>query len=299
MEKPLIDFNTHSSILLVDEVQKICKPLFQYFDINLFYFERSYYKGSQQGRRLLLSSDKNFIKDYFSTEHYLYELANYPDQFVRKSFIVSIWDGCHSHHDSCKIGLLMQQKMNISHLFYLTWVYNENIENYCFGIKKEQDHIPQKLLFNIELFQHFCLHFNDIGQSIILEAEKDKFKVPPPATQEYSNPHYLGLDIKSKNQFLNKIPIEKIYLKDPFQDIYLTIDETKTIVLVCQNLQYDDVAKILSISLATVKYRMNNIREKCSVKNKNELIKIFLQSGLFDYCKLAVASWVEKTRLRL
>lgn len=298
MEKPLVDFATHSSIQLAGKVHKICEPLFQHFNINLFYFERSYYKGTQKGSRLLLSSNEEFSKDYYLTKHYLYELANYPEHFMRKSFIASIWDGCQSNHSSCKIALLTQQKMNISHLFYLTWVYDENIENYCFGVKKGEDHIPQKLLFNIELFQYFCEYFNDAAQSLILQAEKDKFKAPAPASQEYSNPHYLGLDLKTKKQFLSKMPIDKIFLKGPYQDIYLTVDEAKTIVLACQALQYDDIAKILSVSLPTVKYRMNCIREKCNIKNKNELIKIFIQSGLCDHCKSAIMDLIEKTRLQ-
>jgi DNA-binding CsgD family transcriptional regulator len=293
MENPLIDFETHSSILLADEVRKICTPLFQYFNADLFYFIRSYYKGPRKGKRLVLSSNANWVKDYFLVKHYQHELVNFPEAFRGKTFIANTWDGCESNHASCKIGIVAQEKYNISQFLFLTWVFNESIEVYAFGIKKGQDHINQKLLFNIDIFKHFCHYFNNAGEELILKAENDAFNVSSPQLKEFSNPHFLGDEFQKKQKILERMPIEKIFLKRKYQDIYLTVEEAKTIVLACQALQYSDIAKLLSVSVHTIKYRMNNIREKLGAKNKKELIKIFLQNRLVDHCKLVLDEQLE------
>ncbi|MBI2791428.1 MAG: hypothetical protein HYX61_05680 [Gammaproteobacteria bacterium] len=293
MEKPLINFESHSSILLADEVRNICAPIFQYFDADFFYFIRSYYKGPREGKRLLLCTNENWVKDYFTIKHYQHEIVNFPEAFRGKNFIVSTWDGCKSDHQSCKIGILAQQKYNYSHFLYLTWVFNESIETYCFGFKKNQDHIYQKLLFNVDIFQHFCHYFNNVAQDLIQKAENDAFKIPAPKSKEFSNPHFLGLEYQKKQSFLESMPIDKIFLKRKYQDIYLTAEEAKTIVLACQALQYSDIAKLLSVSVHTIKYRMNNIREKFGAKNKKALIKIFLQDQLVDLCKFLLEEQFE------
>jgi DNA-binding CsgD family transcriptional regulator len=288
MERPLINFESHSSILLADEVRKICVPLFQYFDADFFYFIRSYYKGPRKGKRLLLCSNENWVKDYFSIQHYKHELVNFPEAFRGKNFIVSTWDGCKSDHQSCKIGILAQQKYHYSHFLYLTWVFNESIEVYCFGFKKTQDHIYQKLLFNIDVFKHFCHYFNIVSEDLIQTAENDAFNIPVPQSKEFSNPHFLGLEFQKKQNFLQSMPIDKIFLKRTYQDVYLTAEEAKTIVLACQALRYSDIAKLLSVSVHTIKYRMNNIREKLGAKNKKALIELFIQDQLVDLCKFLI-----------
>jgi len=258
-----------------------------HFEVNLFYFIKSYYLGDQKGKRILLSSDANWVNDYFATKHYESELVSFPSVLKGKTYISSIWDGCHSNHQSCKLGLLAQSKYNVSHLFYLTWVHDNNIEVYCFGFKKGHDHIPQQLLFNLDIYQYFCHYFDDIGRDLIQNAYKDAFIVPIQDSANYSNPHYFEYG-PQKQQLLNTMPIHKIFLTGKYQDTYLTKDEAKTIVLACQALQYADIAKYLSVSVPTVKYRINSIRKKCGVKNKKAMIRLFTEQNFVPHLKEAL-----------
>lgn len=281
------DLKTHSSVLSVNEVRKLCAPLMRHFDINLFYFIKSYYQGSQKGQRILLASDANWVQDYFDSRHYETELASFPGVLEGKTFVLSIWDGCHSNHASCKMGLLAQNKYQVAQLFYLTWVYDDYLEVYCFGIKKGHDHIPQQLLFNLDIFQHFCHYFNDAGQPLLQKAQQDAFTVPVQDAHQYSNPHYF--EIKThKHHLLDKMPIQRIYLTGKYQHIYLSPDEAKTLILACQALQYADIAKLLNVSVPTIKYRINSIRKKCNVKNKLALIRLFIEEGFVSHLKEAI-----------
>ncbi len=281
------DLKSHSSILSVDDVRKICAPLMRHFDINLFYFIKSFYQGDKKGQRILLASDANWVHDYFESKHYETELVNFPGVLQGKTFVASIWDGCHSNHASCKMGILAQSKYEVAQLFYLTWVYDDYIEVYCFGVKKGHDHIPQQLLFNLDIFQHFCHYFNDAGLSMLQKAHQDAFTVPAQDAQKYSNPHYF--EIKThKQQLLDMMPIQKIYLTGKFQHIYLSPDEAKTLILACQTLQYADIAELLHVSVPTIKYRINSIRKKCGAKNKQALIRLFIEENFVTHLKEAI-----------
>lgn len=282
------DLSSHSSTLLAKKVKTLCEPLFQYFDLNLFYFIKSYYQGDQKGKRLLLSSNADWVSDYFSHKHYEHELVNYPKVLQHKSFVASIWEGCASNHDSCKMGLLAQTKYQVSQLFYLTWVYDDYIEVYCFGIKQGQDHIAQQLLFNLDIFQHFCHYFNDAGQDLIQKANHDAFRIPISDSNQYSNPHYLEITSQKKHDMLKKLEINKIYLKGKYENVSLSIDEAKTIALACQTLQYADIAKLLSVTVHTIKYRMISIRKKCGAKNKQALIQLFIEEDFTTLIKQAL-----------
>ncbi len=288
MQKLPTDLHTHSSMLLADKVRAICEPLFQYFDLNLFYFIKSYYQGAQKGKRLLLSSNANWVNDYFASKHYEYELVSYPKVLQNKSFVASIWEGCASHHDSCKMGILAQNKYQVSHLFYLTWIYDDYIEVYCFGIKEGQDHVAQQLLFNMDILQHFCHYFYDRAQDLIQKAEQDAFYVPISDSSNYSNPHYLEIASQKKQELLKKIAVDKIYLKGKYEHVFLSVDEAKTIALVCQALQYADIAKHLSVTVHTIKYRMVNIRKKCHATNKQALIQLFIEEDFTTLIKQAL-----------
>lgn len=288
MQQLPVDLKTHSSVLLADKVRQICAPFFEHFDLNLFYFIKSYYNGTKKGKRILLSSDANWVHDYFQAKHYEYELVSYPKVLQDKIFVASIWEGCNSHHDSCKMGLLTQKKYHVSHLFYLTWVYDDYIEVYVFGVKQGQDHVAQQLLFNMDLFQHFCHYFNDVGQNLLKQASKDAFQIPISDSKNYSNPHYLDVTLAQKQALLQKMAIDKVYLKGKYQNVYLTIDEAKTIALACQTLQYAEIAKILSVSVHTIKYRINSIRKKCHAKNKQALIQLFIEEDFVTLLKQAL-----------
>jgi DNA-binding CsgD family transcriptional regulator len=274
MQKPPIDVNTFSAITQADEVKKICAPLIEQFDMNLFYFIQSYYHGPKKGKRILLSSSAEWVKDYFLTKHYEYELVNFPKLLQNKKFVASIWDGCNSNHDSCKIAMLSQTKYNLSHILYLTTQYDDYIEVFCFGIKKGHDHVPQQLLFNIDVFQQFCHYFMDAAHEIIQKAHKDAFVVPELPSKDYSNPHYIEAKFPP-----NKMSIERVFLKGKHQNVYLSLDEAKTIALACQSMQYRDIANRLAVSEPTIKYRMASIREKVGAKNKQALIRLFVEEG--------------------
>lgn len=288
MQKLPTDLHSHSSTVLADKVKAICEPLFQYFDLNLFYFIKSYYKGDQKGKRLLLSSNAEWVKDYFANKHYEYELVSYPKVLQDKSFVASIWEGCASNHDSCKMGLLAQKKYHVSDLFYLTWVYDDYIEVYCFGIKEGQDHIAQQLLFNMDIFQHFCHYFYDAAQALIQKANKDAFTIPVSDSESYSNPHYLEITSQKKQDMLKKLAVDKIYLKGKYENIFLSVDEAKTIALACQTLQYAEIADLLSVTVHTIKYRMISIRKKCGAKNKQALIQLFIEEDFITLIKQAL-----------
>lgn len=288
MQKLPANLHTHSSKRLADKVRIICEPLFQYFDLNLFYFIKSYYNGAQKGKRLILSSNADWVSDYFESKHYEYELASYPKVLQNKSFIASIWEGCTSNHDSCKMGILAQKKYQVSHLFYLTWVYDDYVEVYCFGIKVGHDHVAQQLLFNMDIFQHFCHYFYDQAHDLIQKSEQDAFIVPISDSRTYSNPHYLEIASQQKQEMLKKLVVDKIYLKGKLAHVFLTVDEAKTILLACQALQYADIAKLLSITVHTIKYRMINMRKKCGAKNKQSLIQLFIEEDFTTLIKQAL-----------
>jgi DNA-binding CsgD family transcriptional regulator len=57
----------------------------------------------------------------------------------------------------------------------------------------------------------------------------------------------------------------------------LTILEVKVIMLVCDGLANAQIAEELQMSENTVKSHLRIIYQKCGIKNRHEMIKIFRQ----------------------
>lgn len=285
MTKTLIDLDNHMYIQSTTKVKHLCKPLMETLPVNFFYFERGYHNR----KRIILSSNKDWLKDYFLHKHHDNELINFHEKIKNEHFIMSVWGHCkNTDHASCQFWYKMKEKYNFANYFWLTWVYDKYVEVYGFAVESGIDHPIQCFLYNQDIFLHFAEYFSSKGYNLLEEAENHKFQVAKPNDMSYSNQHIYGIPENDRKKYYTTANVNKIQLKGDFKGVTLSRDEAKTMILLCQGMKYSDIANELFLTEPTIKYRIGSVREKLKAKNKKELIDLFNAHQLLELCQSAL-----------
>lgn len=281
MTKLIPDLENHISYTACKKVNAICRPLFEHLEINFFQYVKQYYDGG----RILLSSNKEWVKDYFEFEHYNHEYVNFGKNYPLHHAGFNIWSGCKQNHSACKIWLHSREKYNIDHILAI----HSNHENYCelyhFGGKEKNHHLISVFLSNLELFQKFTLYFLEKGQNILKQANADPFYPPKNPEYEDNNRWLLGVESEDKNRFSSKIDLNRFYLKGPLEGQFLSYRQLECLKGIIEGKSYKEIAEDLNISNRTIEYHLSEIRKIFHVKSKRLLIEALHEHDIIPYMK--------------
>jgi DNA-binding CsgD family transcriptional regulator len=268
----LIDLNQHFSITSAKEVRTITAPLSDTFGIKHF----RYLKLFQDKSRVLLS-------DFPDCTKFVYEDGTYQKMWFDGEFLEGLTPGCHLwevHRGDEKTPFEHEINKSLGLYHGLTFVYL--VENYWEIYTFDSDSLGVYHL-DKRIFTHFITYFKEQAAHLIAEGESEKTMVPNLQGNIEIFPH------KDKSQlldFLINTRVKRYYLGGKYRDIYLTSKEAQCVYWLIEGKSADEIATIENNSIKTINRHLENVRTKLNCYKQTQLIKIILESSIFETLNL-------------
>lgn len=275
------DLESYISYTACDRVSAICRPLFDHMEINFFQYVKQYYNGG----RILLSSNKEWVKDYFQFGQYHHEYVNFGKNYAKHHVGFNIWSGCKQDHPGCKLWLHSQEKYHIDHLLAIHSNHDTYCELYHFGGTERNTHLTSVFLSNLDLFHKFTLYFLEKAQDLIKKANEDPYYPPKNPKHGDHNRWLLGVETSAKLDFSRRINLNKFYLKGHLEGKYLTYRQMECLKGIIDGKSYREIAQELHISNRTIDYHLAEVRQMFGVKTKRQLVEALFENDVLPYMK--------------
>lgn len=269
---------------LAPTIDELCRPLKEQLNVKFF----NYIYSEKNNTRFTLSNHEAWFQHYFEMKHYDDEIMNYFNKKPINYNNISLWDGCQSNHQSCKIYKTIQKDLNVGYILFIFAFYKNYAESFGFGFDHKLEHASQFIFNNLDILIRFSQYFKDAGQSAIQIAREQSYQVILEEKKEYSNPFIWGLDHSEKKKIFKDLKIEKIYLKNEHADVFITLPEAEAVLLAIRGFTYVEIAKILKVSPKTIDYRMDKVRKKLNLKHRKDIINLFVKERYLELIELSI-----------
>lgn len=260
-----IDLEKHISIEASQEIEKICAPLFQAFDIKYFRYLKLYHNGE----RILLCNSSDCIR-------YIYEEGNYARLWFDGNFPQFLKAGWQDR----AVSLLLDQRdesqeiheeLNTILKFQHGCTYIHKAKTYDEIYIFDALH-PNIYYINKQVLIKFIYFFKTQARKFLRAAEDDILYFP---IQQQPIPNHTLTD-----QFLKTIPIDRYYLGEEFENAYLTQKEMTCLHWMLLGKTAEETAMIENNALKTVQYHLENIKLKLKCQKQTQIIKLVFELGL-------------------
>ncbi len=247
-----------------EKIQKILKPLKDYFDIDAL----GYFKTSPKGQFSYLTNRPETMREYIKNGLVAKDPFYRHPNFYQNQLIVL--DSTLLHHEA----LDGEVRDFISHeagyrggLFYLN-VSSSGVEGYEFGYHADSARIYQFFQDKI-LFEAFLSFFKKEMQDLIHLAERSSVSLMEEMGELFLRPPTVmtTLEENHKREFLKAIGLANT----EFMTLHLTPRELDCIALYLQRKTAPETGKILHLSTRTVENHFENIKQKLNCHHKSEI----------------------------
>lgn len=272
----------HHSYLSTDEVTQLCEPLFNNLHVSFFKYGKSY----QDKERMLLCSHRGWVEDYFSLNHASIEFLNFAHLYPKKGMFYNIWTGCHKDHRSCLIWSNGKEKYGLTHILSIYDMHDNYTEVFNFGGQGYGGHLESIFLSDLDLFRRFILHFKDKGADLIKKAKQASFYPEKDSNEIDSNKWVLGIQPESRQHFFDATKTNRYALPGKYESNYLNARQIACLNAIMKGKTYEEIASDLNISIRTVHYHMNGMRDIFHVKTKNQLLTVLDELGVLSSLRL-------------
>lgn len=239
--------------LNVTDIQTICQPLVDYFQIKSF----SYVKIYPDMSRIHLDYNREWTHYFylnmekFIDDEKLTESHHWEPGF---STIYALDDPCCSDAAQFDIGDGLVIANRLEECTELTFIESSF---------SQPGNCLRNMLNHIDLLQQFILYFRDKASPIIQEAEKDPIVIPNLS---------LALEKPKKNFTLSLD--EKRKLINLLHSYSITTREFECLHFLAQGLTSKEIGRALNIAPKTVDRHFENLKDKCHARNRIDLLKI-------------------------
>jgi DNA-binding CsgD family transcriptional regulator len=265
MTKQLILPNNHFLIDSATETQKICKPLFDAFNINGFVYAKIY----KDGRALPIISERRYLNLHLSHPEFP-TIAPIPSEFWRMQSFYFL-PGSVQDNQYQKLLQLTRAELKQDHPFYLINRYQDYLEIFVFVAAPDYYQVVNTYLNNMRELKKFCFFFKSETIKLRQEGEQHKIQFPsltlPDFSVEYQN--------KDLHQFTQTIEV-KNYLLDKF-NINLTKREIDCLYYLGKGHSLKGIGQQLDITSRTVETHLNRVKSKLGYPTKAGLIEFISQ----------------------
>jgi LuxR family quorum-sensing system transcriptional regulator SolR len=255
----------NQSLLLAEEVNLLCSPLFKKLGINGFSYSRIFLDGSRS--ELWSNADalchtflrKKYIADTYTPENYQNDeryvlLANKIENSsseIKKKYENQLLDQKNLfNHDNCFMIVNKNETICEYFIFYTPIGFKSAI-NFYFN--------------NLNTLENFSMEFKDKAKLFIKAVDNEKIVKP--------------WRVASTNNHNIILPIHYSDLDVTKKTCYLTKRESQIAIHIPQGRTAKEIAEILNISMRTVESHIENIKDKYLCNRKADLIVKLLNTN--------------------
>jgi predicted DNA binding protein len=156
---------------------------------------------------------------------------------------------------------------------------------YIFASTKDNMHINNFYIRNVDLFRRFIQYFHDRGSDLIKQAKLNKIVLPQ--RQIINSNRLKNIEIPSnvRRSFYKKTKMDKFYLLDVSDDLYLTPKQAEVATYLVVGATAKQCARQLGISYRTVETYIEEIKQKIYQflginLSKGELAEFLIKTGI-------------------
>lgn len=270
-----MELKNHFALTSANEVNDICRPL---KDIGITYF--NYLKIYKDGSRELLTNNAPWIDHFYKNALYLTAGVVDVEHLLPKGYF--LWSELDLNDPAYSQG---QESFNIDNGVSFVIKRDEITYLYIFASTKDNMHINNFYIRNVDLFRRFIQYFHDRGSDLIKQAKSNKIVLPQ---QQIINSNRLkNIEIPSnvRRSFYKKTKMDKFYLLDVSDDLYLTPKQAEVATYLVVGATAKQCARQLGISYRTVETYIEEIKQKIFQflginLSKGELAEFLIKTGI-------------------
>lgn len=264
------NFDSHIAFNEYPKVGKTCQYLFQNSPIHYFVFQRLFRDDTFSFLFSDLALANYFFKYNVEALQYMWQFSTPHEQF-ENGFL--IWDIAKSYNteEQDQVSLLFAE-YNLKHGIDIVEKNIGYTDLYTFASNSaELYHYPLSKL------RQFIFYFKQECQKQLRQAVNEKFHIPVE-----KNINAIPIFKTSINNDKNKIfNLNKYYLRDEYENIYLTNQEICCLDQLSQGLTAKETAYVLKLSYRTVEYYMARLKDKLGCSHLTEVISIVNKNNIF------------------
>ncbi|WP_133131223.1 helix-turn-helix transcriptional regulator [Legionella yabuuchiae] len=271
-----IDLDKSQTLECSQWVKELCDPILSPVGISYFNYIKIYH---QDCSRELLTNRPDWISHFY--KHALYNSAGAIDveHLLPKGYF--LWSEL-----DVKDPIYLQGRdfFDIDHGISFVIKRDDVTYLYIFAANQSQHEVNNFYIRNIDLLHHFIHYFNDSGQALIQHAEKNRIYLPKPQTILPRDVGPVRLNNEAKIQFFEATKINRYFLLNESDDLYLTSKQADCAALLIMGYSSKEIAKKMELSYRTVEGYVLEIKKKIQEKigyiSRDKLIEILSQSNL-------------------
>lgn len=263
-----MQLNSQRLIEMCDDVKKICLPLFLYLTIRYFRIVRSYADGT----KIILCSNKFWLKQYFDEQFYNTEFATFqkmPDNIEG----ISIHGSCNSLNPVCQFWNKLGPYCEYNNILAMYKKNDAYLDMFDFGLSQDS-HVAHNIFLNNErIFRHFINYFYQEAKPLMKEAYKYRFEVKLDSDIPQKTNWMLGLVDDYEDAVIEKMPLKEIYLSDNMTSEPLSIMEAKVILKLAKGIDKKEIMGKHDLTKNELGDVIQSITEKLEIKSEKEIKK--------------------------
>lgn len=247
-----------NSVLLTtsNDVQDICRPLNNYFDISYFGYVKTYIDSSH----LALSTSAEWMKCFYKNFHKTAIIHKTIDSYESGEFLWSQFSDSASVREA-------QNQFDIAHGIMMVRKSLNFCEFFGFATNKSNTQIENWYLRNIDLFDRFILYFKETANSLIDQAKSDRSILPNQLKVSETLVSNIS-DLRSRLAFLSDISLKNTY--------GLSNRQLECVYYLAKGKTLKEIAKTLNLSAKTIEHYLIIAKTKLKCSNRAELIDLVL-----------------------
>lgn len=244
-------------------IKKICNPFLQQAHLGAFIYE----KAIGHNKKCTLATHRDWHEAFY--EQAFHETAALfiatPNLINQGIFVPALQgiEGIENQHEA----EYKRDKFNLGHAYVY---FHGSSERFIF-IGQADDHriLNLGMSHNIEKIRRFIMYFKYAAEDYIIECQKHPLILSAPLGNHV-------FDFAKPTDTEETIPITKLYLSDRNGIEYsLTKRQAQCLYLIIQKQKYKSIAHQLNISVSTIEYHLNNLKQVFNLEHKAELIEHF------------------------
>jgi DNA-binding CsgD family transcriptional regulator len=278
----LLRNKNHLSLVSAKEVKEICEPLFRELKLNNFFFSRFYKSADYQkvrfsltvNPRSLLEAEKNIGGVNSQVVFTLPDVTffHYQIETLKNESIKRIYE---------KQARRQRLLFNDGAELWLHKRYESHIDTFEFIAHKDDHSGMNRLLNNLELFNHFINYFYEKADSLIRQGEDQAVIYPEHPANSMSaaiseEPEF------SLHNTVKSLPIRTVWHRHPSGEIIsLNKKDLDFARLLTSGVTSKQISVEIQKSPRTVESRIDKLKKKLGCSSKSDLCVTLNQ--LFKY----------------
>lgn len=243
------------------EVQEICNPMIDLFNINFFSHTRAYRDGHFAA---LMTTPE--LTEYYISQKYPIRFSNGHGLILENGFYVEAYMGDDASNN---IHFQLRTLFNTSHFVFIIEKNKEYDDMFSFATYPENHKIINQYFNNMDLVKRFLLYYKEKSEKLLKKSQPIKY------TADYFLKEYKTMDNSISHKMTSdNMPLKKIALTGNLGNITISQREFDCFKLIVKGLSFKETGKALAISPRTVETYVNNLKDKLGYDKKSQLMEL-------------------------